>query len=791
MKSSTLRYSGIAVLSLAGLFALASFDGVVDSVHFYSRLDSDAKIDFGRAPIGVRMVGWTNEPERGGTINTSGWDFAEPDRWDSGWNYSQNRIKTKARSLEVAGDFQGALARYKMLWAKPGMAAFVKDREELYRQATDKKNPAFQQYLRGRYLIEFGEPARGFEQLNSITNAPKYLVPHLIYAKAEQNRKNRDAAANAYMAAYFANRKSPRAESALIMAARSLLQVDPKPSASSEQIAKGERILNRLLNEFPETRFRHNATGWLGRCALLSGNLSKAASLYSRQSKSTNPEEAWIGFGSLADVCFASGRNDDGTVALLRQWGLKGSAANHIQGAQLLAEKFESLTPEQAKKVQGKIRSNPELLDAYIGFRIEHTELSPVQESNLMTFATSALDSMKNPPSSLTSRVAQINYNAGRYGSAQLLARNALNLKGDAESLARARYVLAGSLARSGKNKEAIREGEKLLQPAVPGYLRQGAAEFLALQYERHGDPLKAMDIYIGLGYEYDAAFLADARLTPDQLKKYLARSPKYASRSLISRDNYYNYFSSYLYSKPGGPTRDALRYTLGMRYLRQEKYPEARQAFLKVKKGTRVNWGMQSKARKEMTDSDGSLGWDKAPRVQDPILIVDKLEGLTRKSKSAKNANDRAQAIYDKAAYIYKERNLLFYSPALWQGSRAFMFDYFWNQDVNGPADKAALDQHLNEHECLAQSMRLCEELVQKYPKSPLVPKALYTAALSAERLSNLNTTWRLRGVPLLQKAVNRLDRLTKEYPNDPLAKPAAKYKREFAKMLAKPDYR
>lgn len=787
MKSTTLRYSGIAVLALAGLYAVASFDGVVDSVHFYSRLDSDAKIDFGRAPIGVRMVGWTNEPERGGTVNTSGWDFQEPDRWNSSWNYSQNRIRAKARSLEIAGDFPGALSRYKMLYARPGMAAFLRDREELFKQATDRKNPALQQYLQARYLIEFGEPDRGFSQLDSIAGAPKYLDTHLVYAKAEQKQKDRSASADAYMSAYFADRKSSRAESALIMAARSLLQADPKPDATGDQIAKAERILNRLLSEFPDTRFRHNATGWLGRCAFLTGNLSKAATLYTKQTQSANADEAWIGYGSLADVCFASGRKDDATIALLRQWGLKGNAARHIQGAQLLAGTFEELTPDQAKKVQGQIRSNPDLLSAYIGFRIEHTELSPVQESNLMTFATSALDSMKTPPASLTSRIAQINYNAGRYSSAQLLARKALSLKGDVESHSRARYVLAGSLARAGKNKEAIREGEKLLQSNIPGYLRQGAAEFLALQHERHGDPLRAMDIYIGLGYEYDAAYLADARLTPDQLKKYLARSPKYTHRSLQSKDGYYDYS----YTIAGGPTRDALQYTLGMRYLRQEKYPEARQAFLKVDKATRTNWGMQSKARKEMTESDGSLGWDKAPRIQDPILLVDKLDGLTRKSKSSKTADARAQAIYDKAAYIYKERNLLFYSPALWQGSRAFMFDYFWSADVNGAADKAALDQHLNEHECLAQSMRLCEEIVQKYPKSPVMPKALYTAALSAERLSNLNTTWRQRSAPLLQKAINRLDRLTKDHPNDALAKPAAKYKREFAKMLAKPDYR
>lgn len=788
MKSLTLRYSGIAVLALAGLYAVASFDGKVDSVHFYGSLKSGTKVDFGRAPIGVRMVGWTNEPERGGTVSTSGWDIDEPNQWDSAWTYSQNRIRQKARNFESTGDFQSALSRYQLLWQGPGMAAFVKDREEVFKQSGGKDHPALQQYLRARYLIEFGERKRGFELMKSIKNPPGYLKPHVLYAQAGNVHGDREAVANSYIEAYWADRKAPRAESALIMAARSLLQEGSQGNPSSVQISKADRILNRLLTEFPRTRFHQNATGWLGRVAMLKSEFALASKHYASQTKSPKTEEAWMAYSSLADLCRATGRHDKAALYLLQQFNLKSRPKYHLQGAQALARVFKGLNGEQAKAVQLAIRQDSALLDAYLGFRIEHTELDPAQESNLMTFATSALQAMKSPPASLTSRVAQINYNAGRYASARLLAQKALRLRTDSEDKARAQYVLAGSLARLGQPKEAIREGERLLQPTTPGYLRQGAAEFLALQHERHGDLLRALDLYIGLGYQYDAAFLADARLTPDQLKRYLSRSPKYQPRSLRSMEAYGQDNGDI---NDGSPSRDALQYTLGMRYLRQENYIEARRAFLKLPRETRTNWGMLAQNRKEMLNSDGSLGWDKAPKVVDPIDIVAKLENLTRLSKSSKSADARAQAIYDKAAYIYKERNLLFYSPAIWQGQRAFAFDYFWSEAINGPADKAALDRHLNEHECLAQSMRLCEEIVVKYPKSRVMPKALYTSALSAERLSNLNTTWRLRGEPLLQKAVNRLDRLTKDYPTDALAKPAAKYKREFAKQLAKPDYR
>lgn len=793
MKNATSRYTSFALIGLLAIVfpALASYDGMADSVHFYSQYEVDGKVDFGRAPMSVRMIGWNNEATRDGSINTSDWNLDEPSEWDSGWIYQQNRLRTKARNLEVAGRFQEALKRFRMLTPVEGLAAFTRDREEVLAAAKNKDSQVLQQYLRGRFLLQFGDSRKGVSILREIKNAPEFLKANLQYAIASAlETTDRSAMSEAYLSAYWSYRKSPRAESALIMAARVLLQVGPGPKPTPDEIAKADRILERLLAEFPKTRFSHNALGWKGRCAFLRGKMDIAAAIYTKQSRSENADLAWEGFSSLAYVCEATKRRDALTLALLKQWGLEGRTDRHLQGAYWLMGAFESLSPEEARVVQTAIRKDSALLETYVGFRIEHTYLTPKQEENLMAFATTTLTEMKSPPTGLVSRVAQINYNAGRYASARLLAQKAVRLSGDREAVARARYVLAGSLSRLGHHKQAIREAEKLIHKTTPGYLRHGAAEFLALEHERHGDPLRSLDLYIGLGYEYDAAFLADAKLSPEQLKSYLKRKPRYASRSLRSRPEYSSFLSGYVQNKSGEPTKAALQYTLGMRYLRQERYSEARQAFLKIDKQTRTNWGMTPKKRKELPGDDGEFYYDVPPKVQDPLIIVAKLESLTRRATRARTDDAKAQAIYDKAAFIYRERNLLFYSPALWQGQRAFMFDMWWNPEINSAADKSALDRHLNEHECLAQSLRLCDEIVDKYPNSKVMPKALYTAAISAERLSNLNSTWRMRGEPLLRKAIKRLDRLTKDYPSDPLFKSATKYKGEFAKQLAKPTY-
>ncbi len=786
MKISQLRRSSLALLGLLVLAspALASYDGLADSIHFYSRgVWEGVKVDFGRAPMEVRMIQWTNEATRDGSVNTTGWEYERSEDWDE----IQSKIRLQARNLETAGKFKAALAKYRELDPTYAIPAFVKDREEVFHSARYRNSRLLQTYLRARYILEFREPEESIALLKSINNPPEFLRPHIAYALASTRYGSRTSRSENFLAVYWPYPKSSRAESALIMAARTLLE-EGSSKSSADEIAKASRILDRLLAEFPNTRFKHNAIGWQGRCAFLTGRMDLAASLYTRQTHSKDPLEVWRGYASLAEINSVSKRKDLLVTALLRQWALPSQPSLRIRTALSLRTAFKSLTLEEAKTVQKTIRQSPSLLESYIGFRIEHTFLTPNRERNLMAFATAALDGMKRPPASLVSRVSQINYNAGRYEAACQLARKAIRLKVDRESKARARYILAASLARLGRHNEAIQEGEKLIVRSTPGYLRHGAAEFLALQHERYGDPLRALDLYIGLGYEYDAAFLADARLSPEQLKAYLARGSRYHPRQLRSHPTYSSYLSGYLQNQAGEPDRQALQYTLAMRYLRTERYAEARQAFLRLDRKVRINWGMRPEQRKELIHEDGSLRYDTPPKVRDPLEIVDKLEGLTKASQKAKSLDAKANAIYEKAAYIYRERNLLFYSPALWQGNRAFMIDMWWNDAINNQKDQEALDRHLHEHECLAQSLRLCEEVVSKYPTSKVMPKALYTAALSAERLSNLNTTWRLRGERLKKIAINRLDRLQREFPGHALAKPALKYKYEFVAQLKNP---
>lgn len=782
MKTSLLRATSVA---LSGVFvialpAFASYDGVADSIHFYNSASwgDEDYVDFGRAPVEVNIVGWTKEPRRDGSVYTSGWDFEGPYKWDTDWVQRQKTIRDKARNLEVAGRFSASINAYKKLDPLPGVRAFIRDREELFRATRYRNSQDLQSYLRARFLSEFGEASKAVPILQKLRNGPKAIRPHVAYAIAAAGPNGRMEVADRYLSVYRQFPKSERAESALMMTARSLLQ-DASQKPDSEQIAKASQTLDLLLDKFPQTRFKDNAFGWKGRCAYLKGQWAIAAGYYTKQARSSDPSEAWTAHRSLATICRASGRHDRTVVTLLRQWHVPATSQFHFQGVLSLRDNFEKLSPEQTKAVQSEIKRDPELLEAYLSFRIEHTELSLAEESKLMAFATSILSQTKRAPAGLVARVAQINYNAGRYQSARLLAQRVIRRRVDSETRARARYVLASSNARLGRSRQAIRELEILLEQRPPGFMKQAAGEYLALMQERHGDPVQALQRYIQLGYRYDAAFLADAKLTTRELTRAINSIPWQRLPSLISGHDEYDYRLS-IPSRPGEPDRDVLIYTLGMRYLRAEKYVEARRTFQRLSKQARLNWGLP-KSQAETLAKDGFYH-DKPLRI-DPVKTVTDLERFTRLAKTVKSSEARAQALYDKAAYIYQRRHLLFYSPALWEGNRAFMVDMWWNDKLNGHVDNRALERHYYEHECYAHSLRICDELVAKYPKSKVTPKALYTAALSAERLSNLNSWWRgEKG--LREKAINRLDRLVKQFPNDPLAKPAAKYKGVFLQM-------
>jgi hypothetical protein len=220
------------------------------------------------------------------------------------------------------------------------------------------------------------------------------------------------------------------------------------------------------------------------------------------------------------------------------------------------------------------------------------------------------------------------------------------------------------------------------------------------------------------------------------------------------------------------------------MRYFRKGEYGVARQVLERLPKEVRMDYA--SEIATYMTRYGAE---EKKVAPIDALTDVVTMQRLRRQAESARNQETRGKAIYAMAQYTHNRRNLMFYSVALWEGSRSTMYPIFWNDVINkGKFAKIAHDSAY-EHECDAQTLKFCKEVVRRCPNSTVVPDALYTAGVSAESLSRFNGYWEGFNDHLLTQASRIMKRVAREYPHHALAKSARKYGEEFAEDR-KPKY-
>ncbi|MBS1715424.1 MAG: tetratricopeptide repeat protein [Armatimonadetes bacterium] len=762
--------SVLATVALAAWVA-ACYGDNVDSVHFYGSF-GEPDVDFGRVPQKWMAPGWNNEVRRGGT--KYGWEQQEVyderlgleafgdglDEWDDQGPARFAKKVRAARNREVQNDFKTAVDMYGETAETRSLKSFVQDRKELIREGLDSDDLGVGTYLRERYLIEFGNPKEKERAVLALRNlkAGTRLRPHVEYAVAAATvYPDRRSRAEAFVKVADLAPKAPRAESALVMAARSWLE---DASGERPDVVQGEPVLRRLLRQFPETRFRGNVLGWLARCRAGQGDAQGALALYVRQSASSDPSEAWKGHAALAERAESEGRIAAAVVHGIRQRSLEVPIVSQRESAKELRRLFRSLTSDQSADVQRAVRSDPTLVGPYLTFRLEDTAMDVRQERNLLRFAASCLNGARNVGPDAFPRLAQLAYDCGSYSQGLRWARAGRSARGRSKD--RALYCEAACLSRLGRRSEALRVFERLYRRGPEPYVKQSTAENLALLHEKVGDPVRAFALYDEWGYEDDAAVMADAVLTPKQLER-AARTVKDPAR------------------------RTVLEFTLAMRYFRIGEYRNAHRILASMPQPLRTRGGLSKDRFLSMREYvyDGE-----PPKIVDPLADVDALWALRQKAEAAHGQEARAEALYDMARYVHDRRNLMFYSPGLWEGRRATSFSVFWNPRVNTGAWGRKVRAYGYEHECYAHVVRLCEELVERCPRSNLVPKALYTAGVAAERLSRFNTWWEPESAGLTGKAIGLMRRLAVRYPNSVFAKDANKYAAEWKSSLDKPDW-
>lgn len=726
MKSFALRLTAIS-FACVGSLALAHVWFVDRGIHFKGRAD----VDFGIAPHR-----WGTASNNSSMDSFPAWrpgtTYLHYASWEGYEAYEQRNIAgfrscRQGLEAESRGDYPTALALYRrVLAAGAGDVAFLRKRVEILKAAHAQETEGLESLLR------LTRPNTDHSKIDFAV-APE-LKCFLAYEKASwvETTGARDVAAAQLFAAARANAKIPWADACLITSARNLLREGPR-KATERELKLAHSALELLLRQCSNSRFAWTARAWRARIDFLQQRYERAVAEY-REIALHAPQigERSSARESIALVCLRQGRSADAAAWYLRRY---------------VGEKSEETLADFRRMVQGfrgtearafwkVVKADPVLLDDYVEYRIDYTKIT----HDLLKVGQSALTTAL--PNTL-SNFAAVALELRQPQAAKQFAMAALSRRPHGDALARANFVLGTLAMRSGDADEAERRYASVLQPDPKNFLAGGARENLALLAERRNDLVKALNLYSDLGYAYDVAYMADARMSPRELEVYL-RQPRVAHRGVLT-------------------------YTLGMRYLRLARWNDAERTFARL----------TTAQRKTLTATgDSGSGPDRDAALQDPLATLRALRELDARFRHARGGEAKAAARLAMANYYYSHRPLLLYSPALWRGDRAYTFTFSWNPRTASRADDAALARHHDEHECLAQALRLCREILRDFPRTRAAAHAAYRGACAASRLSTMNSYWRWQGENrhLAEQATYLFSRAA--HADDPaLARRARKY--------------
>jgi outer membrane protein assembly factor BamD (BamD/ComL family) len=758
---------------------LACSEGQNDSVHFNS-----GGADFGLPPrLGVMWNEYNSrrslEPDDGNS-----WSMAAVDRdtvlsqdHDDWLAYQRDTKLTHFRAEGLRcmenGDWPGArhqFAQAATLLPQDGDLRIRLDVIDRLKELPGAEAHALQQpaihYMQGMQALDRKEykTAQGLFSSLAASTASGFLREYALYQLASV-----DYALFDYSQARAGYRKliaeyphTALYERALIMDARASIL---PATGSGQDLAGGSAALQALQTRFPHSRFRASAQGLQARCLYLNEKYRQAAEIY-------------CSLGDLPSAMQARDHlpepeRDKLTVRLTAAclWRLNAAKTFADYQAAIRATRIEvrNMNAATATLLASRLRADPSLLSPYLYFRLYHTNLSRKGLLGLARLADSVTAQYPETalPAAVRVSIAEVFYQNGDYRRAYIWA-SAANATHPSD---RALWVQSASLQKLGRKREALQGFVTLLSRYPNSSLRHGAREEVAILSERLGDLASALTQYFQLGYQPDIAYLLDVRMSTRQIAAYLHSKP---GQSTHPMEELHPWEDDDQKKEIRALTRrDLLCYSLGIRYLREEQWDDALRMLRGEKK---VYEAFCSEASRNET------------HVPDPLQAAQDLRDLSRQVKRAHTPSQRAAAEFQYALYYSNHGSLLLYNPALWQFSREYNFDFYWNRNLETAQDTAAVHAYMYKHEAYARARALYLQIAARYPKSPFVPRALYHAACDAHQMAYFNQWWNaeakhhdssLESIRLMKQIVAR-------YPRSPLAAHARKYAHVFKQYRA-----
>jgi TolA-binding protein len=604
--------------------------------------------------------------------------------------------------------------------------------------ALDRGSPVahLENYLTARFLHDDSGSSDKIESLLVEIAADVNLKDNVAYLRAAEKYGQKQFA-DAALAFSDIVRKYPRSEkreAALFMTALSTMKTSSAYTPTSGDEAhlherdptkihsipidrawhEARDGFRRLIAEYPRGRYRNDGRGWIAYLLLRNNDRAGALVEYYRL---------------LAD------KNDENT---------------RIEAAFSLELVRHHATDEQMDRVEKELAREPEVALAYAYHNLFNYAIHPSapdwrddtwddekagqkERSRILAFSQNLMNRHPNLSfgAGFALRAAQASLELEKNEAALQFARRALQARTNDVERSQAFWTKGMAEHRLHQFEAARKTFDTLLRDYPKSSLAEGARRTLAMISEDQGDLEGALEQYVALDYRPDISYFIDTLMTKDQLADFIQRHPDL-------------------------PKKNEFTYALGLRYLRANRWEEARKTFAQVRAVADPRFdpytGDCLRDRKRCLDPKDTdyVSFEEPPPLTNEMLMRDvqtanDLEFRERAVAEAVDDEAKAEAMYQLASYQYEASSLLFYNAVAWHGYRYYLLSELANTGrYRATNESQILFAYMQEHDTLARALKVYLDVVDKFPKTSVAPDALYSAAVCHERLANYNNYWR-----------------------------------------------
>jgi TolA-binding protein len=622
---------------------------------------------------------------------------------------------------------------------------------------------AVKAYLDARRFHDAEKPdAKPVNQLSEEASRDRNLVDNFAYLRAAALYKQHNFAESAQAFAEVTRKfpHSEKREAALLMTAIATMKTsatyipfsgnadwdydDKTPKLPADQAWHDAfKAFQKALSEYPRGKYFNDTRGWLAYLHLRVGDRVSALIQYYRLLGDEHDENARVE-GAFSLMLVRSPATDDEMDRVEKALANEPPAAlayayhniyNHSIDPGPIDPPYED---KPIKDSSGQTDYEAERLRTEEAEKKWKAERAATSQKELIRTLEFSKRLMANYPNlsvggAFALRAAQASEELNDNSTAIQFGQRALKNNLSGEQREQALWTLGIAQHRLRQFDSARKSLTTLIRDYPKSSLVEGARRAVAMIAEDAGDIDAALEQYIALKYKIDQGYLIDYLMTPEQLAAFIEKHPDSIKRNEFT-------------------------YALGVRYLRLNRWDEARKTLAQVETAPLSNYYyycgscrcdaagncIDPKTNALSIDEDDSGRKEIPPAlVMRDVQTVNDLEALERAANQAVGDEAKAEALYQYASYQYEANSLLFYNPLATPryynlGTLAGYGRY------RAPNEAQILFASQQEHERLARALKIYLQVVTNYPHTRAARDALYTAAVCHERLSNYNPYWR-----------------------------------------------